>query len=190
MTLIDSYISYAPSQKPGVGCQASPDDNMAFVAAQRSRETDLIGRSTAGMVARMLHLIKVSVGVRDLAHLAALQRERAEINPPLRHWTRQTPKRAGEIIDGGSIFWVIAGIVQCRQRVLDITPDQRPDGARCVALRLDPAIVLVNGRPMRPFQGWRYLEADAAPPDAGEGASSEAELPMALRLALVELCLL
>ena len=138
----------------------------------------------------MVHLIKLSVGVRDVAHLSALQRDRAESDPPLRHRTRQMPKRVAEIIADGSIFWVIGGIVQCRQRVLDITPDQRPDGTPCVALMLHPRIVLVDGRPMRAFQGWRYLNPEAAPPDLAEGAGSDAELPAALRLALVELCLL
>ena len=138
----------------------------------------------------MIHLLKLSVGVRDVAHLTALQRERVETDPPLRHRTRQMPKRADEIIDGGSIFWVIAGMVQCRQRIIDIVPDRRSDGTPCVALVLDPAIVLVDGRPVRPFQGWRYLNADVAPPDIAEGSGSDTQLPIALRLALVELCLL
>jgi hypothetical protein len=138
----------------------------------------------------MLHLIKLSVGVSDVAHLSALQRERAESDPPLCHRTRQTPKRAADIVDGGSIFWVIGGRVQCRQRIFDITPDQRPDGSPCVALGLDPRLVLGDGRAVRPFQGWRYLDADAAPRDLLEGGGSNGQLPAALRLALTELCLL
>ena len=100
------------------------------------------------------------------------------------------PKRAADIIDGGSIFWVVTGMIQCRQRILDITPDQRSDGTPCVSLVLDPAIVLVDVRPVRPFQGWRYLDREAAPADIAEGASLNAQLPVALRLALAELCLL
>jgi hypothetical protein len=138
----------------------------------------------------MLHLLKLSVGVTDVAHLAALQRERAETDPPLRHRTRQMPKRAADLLDGGSIFWVIARRVQCRQRILDITPDRRLDGSPCVALILDPEIVLVDGRAVRPFQGWRYLDRDAAPCDIAEGTDTGAQLPIALRLALTELCLL
>jgi hypothetical protein len=138
----------------------------------------------------MIHLLKLSVGVRDAEHLIALQRDRAAIDPPLRHRTRQMPKRAPEIIGGGSIFWVIAGIIQCRQRILDIRPDQRPDGSACVALILDPAIIMVDGRPVRPFQGWRYLGQEAAPPDIVEATGSDVSLPHALRLALAELCLL
>ncbi len=111
-------------------------------------------------------------------------------DPPLRHRTRQMPKRAADIIESGSIYWVIAGMIQCRQRILDLTPDQRPDGTPCAALILDPVIVPVEPRPVRPFQGWRYLKPDAAPADLRQGAGAEAELPTALRLALAELCLL
>jgi hypothetical protein len=138
----------------------------------------------------MVHLLKLAVGAPDVAHLSEFQRARAETDPPLRHRTRQMPKRAEDIIDCGSIFWVIAGMIQCRQRILDIRPDQRPDGTPCVALVLDPAIVLVEPRPVRPFQGWRYLNLDAAPPDILEGSGSHAQMPTALRLALAELCLL
>jgi hypothetical protein len=138
----------------------------------------------------MVHLIKLAVGVQDVAHLSDLQRVRGETDPPLRHRTRQMPKRAAEIIGEGSIFWVIAGMIQCRQRILDITPDRRPDGTPCVALVLDPALVLVEARPLRPFQGWRYLNPDSAPPDIREGSGPHTELPLTLRLALTELCLL
>jgi hypothetical protein len=138
----------------------------------------------------MVHLLKLAVGAPDVAHLSEFQRARAETDPPLRHRTRQMPKRAEDIIDGGSIFWVIAGMIQCRQRILAIRPDQRPDGTPCVALVLDPSIVLVEPRPVRPFQGWRYLNLDAAPPDTLERSGSHAQMPTALRLALAELCLL
>jgi hypothetical protein len=138
----------------------------------------------------MVHLLKLSVGVRDIEHLSALQRDRAETDPPLRHTTRQMPKRAAEITDGGSIFWVIAGMIQCRQMVLDIVPNRRPDGTPCVALMLDPTVVLVDPRPVRAFQGWRYLSRDAAPRDLSQASAAEAHLPAALRLALAELCLL
>ncbi len=138
----------------------------------------------------MVHLLKLSVGIRDVAHLRAVQRERAAVDPPLRNRTRQMPKRAAEIIDGGSIFWVIAGVVQCRQRILDITEDTKLDGTSCAALMLDPSVTLVEARPVRPFQGWRYLDRPAAPPDIVEGAGHGPGLPQALRLALTELCLL
>jgi hypothetical protein len=142
----------------------------------------------------MVHLLKLSVGIRDMEHLREVQRVRAETEPPLRHRTRQMPKRAAEIIKDGSIFWVITGMIQCRQRIVDIRPDSRPDGTRCAALILDPAVVPVELRPVKPFQGWRYLNRNEAPADLGRdlgrGDGSNPAMPPGLRLALTELCLL
>jgi hypothetical protein len=138
----------------------------------------------------MLHLIKLSVGIRDVEHLREVQAARLIADPPLLHRTRQWPKRAAEILDGGSIFWVVAGQLQCRQAIVDIRPDRRPDGSACAALVLDQALVLVEPRPTKPFQGWRYLKPDVAPADFVEGSNAAGDLPSGLRLALRELCLL
>ena len=135
--------------------------------------------SARGAQARlMLHLMKLSVGSPDVAELRAWQVRRAADDPPLRHLTRNFPRRAAEVMQGGSMYWVVAGIVAVRQRILDIAEDARLDGSRCAALVLDCELVVVAGRPMRPFQGWRYLEPDAAPPDlATLAGGGEAGLP-------------
>ena len=105
------------------------------------------------------------------------------------HRTRSFPKRAMEICDGGSLYWVIAGAMVVRQRIADIVEDATEDGRRCAAIMLDPALVPVAGRPTRPFQGWRYLAADAAPVDLGDAAQSEG-MPEGLQLELRKLGLL
>ena len=140
----------------------------------------------------MLHLTKLAVGVHDVAHLRDLQAERAERNPPLRHRTRNFPRRAAEVIDGGSIYWVISGSMLARQRVLDVIHDQWDDGSACAGLVLHPKLVSLAGRPIKPFQGWRYLAAPDAPPDlaAMPRAGGEAALPATLRRELQALCLL
>jgi hypothetical protein len=140
----------------------------------------------------MLHLIKLSVGPRDVAHLRAIQALRATADPPLRHQTRMPPKRRAELLEGGSIYWVIGGFVQVRQRLLDIIEDRWDDGSPCAGLVLDPELVPVAARPVKPFQGWRYLEPDAAPPDvtAAVAASGAEALPPSLRAALREACLI
>jgi hypothetical protein len=138
----------------------------------------------------MVHIIKMAVGIRDIEHLREAQRQRAEVEPPLRHRTRHAPKRAEEIIEGGSIYWVVSGMIQCRQRILDILPDTRMDGSACAALMLDDALVMVDPRPARAFQCWRYLSESDAPADLARAAGTQSELPPALRLALRELCLL
>jgi hypothetical protein len=140
----------------------------------------------------MLHLTKLAVGVRDIAHLRALQTERAARETPLRHRTRNFPRRAEEVIDGGSMYWVIGGFVAARQRILGVIEDTRPDGTACAGLVLDPALVPVEGRAVKPFQGWRYLAPAEAPPDVRERRDGvgEAALPPALRRELQALCLL
>ncbi|MDE2581226.1 MAG: DUF1489 domain-containing protein [Rhodospirillales bacterium] len=140
----------------------------------------------------MLHLVKLAVGVRDLDHLRSLQAERAAKTPPLRHRTRNFPRRAAEITDGGSIYWVISGFLAARQPILDIIDDHWEDGSACAALILDRQLVPLAGRPMKPFQGWRYLSPAEAPPDLAVAmpTPSEASLPPALRQELQALCLL
>jgi hypothetical protein len=113
----------------------------------------------------VLHLIKLCVGVTDIPHLAALQAARLAAGQGLRHRTRNFPRRAAEILDGGSMYWIIAGVLSVRQRITDIVDDHRDDGSRCAALLLDPQLVPLAGRRTKPFQGWRYLAAADAPPD-------------------------
>ena len=140
----------------------------------------------------MLHLMKLAVGIRDLAHLQAVQAARLATDPPLRHRTRNHPRRAAELLDGGSIYWVISGTLLARQRITDIDPAEWDDGRACAALILDPHLVTLAGRPTRAFQGWRYLEAAAAPPDfaAISGAQGAEDLPEAMRRELIALGLL
>ncbi len=140
----------------------------------------------------MLHLTKLAVGVRDIAHLAQLQAQRMQHDPPLRHRTRNFPRRAAEILDGGSIYWVIAGATLVRQRILDIRHDAWDDGSACAGIVLDPTLVPVAGRLTKPFQGWRYLAPEAAPADLGAQAEAAGadELPPAMRRELQALGLL
>jgi hypothetical protein len=140
----------------------------------------------------MLHVTKLAVGVRDIDHLREWQATRLRDNPPLRHRTRNFPRRRSEVIDGGSMYWVIGGTTLVRQPILDIIEDQRDDGTACTSFLLDPALVLLVGRPTRAFQGWRYLDPDDAPPDmSAMGAIVGLEsLPAALRHELRALCLL
>lgn len=136
----------------------------------------------------MLHLIKLSVGSKDVASLQAWQAERAVTHPPLRHRTRNRPRRRDDILDGGSIYWVIAGFIQARQRIADIIEDTMEDGTACAGIVLDPVLVPVAARGMKAFQGWRYLEPEAAPPDLADHSMAPGieALPAHLRAALRE----
>ncbi len=140
----------------------------------------------------MLHMLKLSVGVKEVAQLRAIHTLRAAADPPLRHQTRMMPKRRDEILDGGSIFWVIGGFVQVRQRLLDIIEDRWDDGTPCAGLVLDPVLVPVEARPVKAFQGWRYLDAASAPPDvaAMRQAAGAQAMPEAMLRELRALCLI
>lgn len=139
----------------------------------------------------MINLVKLAVGVRDVGHLAEIQRRRAAADPPLRHQTRNAPRRAAELTAGGSLYWVVGGAILVRQLVRDVTEDRWDDGTPCAGLVLDPELVRVEARPMKPFQGWRYLTPGDAPADlAAATASGIDELPAALRRDLRLLALL
>ena len=135
-----------------------------------------------------LHLIKLSVGTASLDELRRWQESRAA-DAPLRHRTRNFPRRAQEILDGGSIYWVINRLVTARQPVLDIVPGTREDGTRCTDLVLGPVLVPVQPSLKKPFQGWRYLPHEDAPRDVARG-EVDAALPEALRRELATLALI
>ena len=141
-------------------------------------------------VRHVLHLIKLSVGSQSLDDLRRWQARHGAAHPPLHHRTRNFPRRAKEILDGGSIFWVINRMATARQRILDIVEATRDDGTRCTDLVLDPLLVPVHGRFVKPFQGWRYLDPKDAPMDATTFAPDADTLPEALRRDLTALCLL
>jgi hypothetical protein len=145
-----------------------------------------------------LHLIKLCVGADSIEDLAAWQSERlkqrrkdGEKKPRLFHRTFQTPKRRAELLAGGSLYWVIKGIVQVRQRLLEITEGTKDDGTPCCVLILSNELVPVRPVPRRAFQGWRYLDAGQAPEDLGRGrASGVVAMPPKLRKELAALGLL
>ncbi|RDW13473.1 DUF1489 family protein [Paracoccus thiocyanatus] len=133
-----------------------------------------------------LNLMKLCVGCDDPAELGAWQKHRFG-GGPARHVTRMWPKRMAELLDGGSIYWVFKGVMQARQRILDLHEVQGEDGIRRCALMLDPALVRVAAVPRRPFQGWRYLPGSEAPPDLPAGRGDEPSLPPEIARALAEM---
>lgn len=144
-----------------------------------------------------LHLVKLCVGAESIEDLARWQAARLAAaragSRPVRlvHTTFQTPRRQDALLDGGSIFWVIKGMIQVRQRLIGFDEGHKEDGKPCCLLVLDPELVPVMVKPRRPFQGWRYLDADDAPADLGIGGGIEAgDMPAKMRRELLELGLL
>ena len=143
-----------------------------------------------------LNLIKLCVGCDSVRELAAWissklkDKRKRGLRREHVHTTRMVPKRAAELIDGGSLYWVIRGEVLCRQRLRDVRPFTDRDGIGRCRLILEPKLVLTEPRAYRAFQGWRYLSAGDAPKDLDRAALGSADLPADLRRELRQLGLL
>jgi hypothetical protein len=143
-----------------------------------------------------VHLIKLCVGCDTVEALAIWQAKRlkhlkrARKTPELCHRTLQTPRRRDEVLDGGSLYWVIKGFVLVRQRVLDLRPDAKDHGTACCGIVLDKELVATRAHPRRAFQGWRYLEVADAPKDAGVVDATDDDMPRGMREELRELRLI
>ena len=140
-----------------------------------------------------VHLVKLCVGIDSIDELARWyasdecrkSRKRKGLKAPNEHshWTRMKPKRVEEVLDGGSLYWVIRGRICVRHRILRLDDVQDQKGNGYCAIVYDPTLTLTETRPRRAFQGWRYLEEEDAPPDLGDqraalrAARAEADLP-------------
>ncbi|HVL42206.1 MAG TPA: DUF1489 domain-containing protein [Brevundimonas sp.] len=124
-----------------------------------------------------LHMIKLCVGV---AKVETLER-RAAKGEWLTVNTRMTPKRAAELEDGGSLFWVMKGSVTCRMPILDITTRGEGKTSHCL-IKLSPEVIRTAPQARRPFQGWRYLEPKDAPMDLSILDAGEVPEELAVRL--------
>jgi hypothetical protein len=142
------------------------------------------------MAATTLHLLKLCVGADRVQDLVDWQvGQQADSRVAGREWTqfhvtRMWPRRADELLAGGSLYWVFKGLVLARQRILGLEPRRGADGIDRCAIRLDTAVVRTAPQPRRPFQGWRYLRPQDAPPDLA--ASPAADLPPALVVELAQ----
>jgi hypothetical protein len=141
-----------------------------------------------------LHLIKLCVGCDSVKELEAWIKARLKARKTRArehiHTTRMAPKRAYEMLDGGSLYWVIRGQVMCREKLIAVRPFVDKDGIGRCRLVLQPKVILVTPRPYRAFQGWRYLTAADAPPDLDRAAPGAADMPETLRRELRDLGLL
>ncbi len=143
-----------------------------------------------------LHLLKLCVGADSIEDLQSWVEERVAERlrrgapPQSLHVTRMTPKRSDDLLAGGSLYWVIRGQIAVRQALNAIEPFRDADGVGRCRLWLAPALTRVFPRPMRAFQGWRYLAGEDAPPDISGDNYGVAAMPDAMRRALSGLGLL
>ena len=132
-----------------------------------------------------LNMVKLCVGAEEIGDLEAWQKRVMRTRKQPVHQTRMVPKRIDELLDGGSIYWVIKGIIQVRQPFADIRVIEDRNGRKACELVLDPKLTLVEPTPKRPFQGWRYLKPDEAPLDIRRDSKAD-EIPPALHAKLKE----
>jgi hypothetical protein len=148
-----------------------------------------VGKSVSN---KFVNLIKLSVGTENVEQLDAWQRHRASLSADgmYFHTTRMWPKREAELLNGGSIYWVIKGEIAARQRIIRLDEKFGEDGIRRCGIVLDLEITQTVNALKRPFQGWRYLTAEDAPADLPRGREKEEPLPVELSRALADIGLL
>lgn len=140
------------------------------------------------MISVMINLLKLCVGADSVDDLLDWQRQQRPHWPDGKaiHVTRMWPKREAEVLEG-SLYWVIKGVILCRQRILDLQEVNLGDGIPRCALVLDQEVIRTEAAPRRPFQGWRYLDPKESPRDLPKGRAKDDPLPPKLAQALAEL---
>ena len=137
-----------------------------------------------------MNILKLCVGVESVEDLAAwIKRKRALTGDDMEHAhvTRMWPKQEAAILNGGSLYWVIKGQIQCRQKILRLDEVIGQDGIRRCAIVMEPELIRTTTAPRRPFQGWRYLKPEDAPTDLPKGRETEQTLPRDLAIALADI---
>lgn len=136
----------------------------------------------------IVNIVKLCVGAESIEDLVRWQEQNAPRWPEgqAAHVTRMWPKREAEVLEG-SLYWVIKGVILCRQKLIGLEKVEGADGISRCALMLDREIIRTEAMPRRPFQGWRYLDPADAPKDLAQGREREEQLPPALERALAEI---
>lgn len=138
---------------------------------------------------KTVHLMKLSVGTESIEQMMEWQRHRSKqvVDGQYYHQTRMWPKREAELLNGGSIYWVIKGEISARQRIIRLDEKIGNDGIRRCGIVLDHEVIATATALRRPFQGWRYLSIEDAPADLSQGRSKDDALPVELNRALAEI---
>ena len=140
-------------------------------------------------MAGVVHLLKLCVGADSVEDLVEWHRTHPSPFPTgeRRHVTRMWPKRATELLAGGSLYWVVKGVILCRQRIVRLDAVDRGDGIRRCGIIMDPEVVRTEAAARRPFQGWRYLAPGDVPRDLPKVRATDTALPEEMALALAEI---
>jgi len=123
-------------------------------------------------------MVKLCVGIDSVDQL--IQHRSASQSTETVHVTRMWPKRETELLNGGSLYWVIRGIISARQRILRLDESIGSDGIRRCAIHMDSTLHRTEAAVRRPFQGWRYLTPADAPRDLARARKNDDVLPPGL----------
>ncbi|MGB3315869.1 MAG: DUF1489 domain-containing protein [Albidovulum sp.] len=140
-------------------------------------------------MAGFVNLLKLCVGADSVDDLLEWHRIHPSPYPSgeRRHTTRMWPKREAELLAGGSLYWVVKGVILCRQRIVRLEEITGADGIRRCGIVMDPEVIRTEAAMRRPFQGWRYLAPKDSPPDLPKGRAKDTALPEDMALALAEI---
>ena len=137
-----------------------------------------------------LHLIKLCVGVGEIEELRQWVAQALKAGAVDDHVTRMFPKKREEILAGGSLYWVMRGMIMCRQPIADLQEVVDAEGIHRCRIVFEPKVIAVRPTPRRAFQGWRYLGSEDAPSDLKTGQALDDAMPEAMRRQLASLALI
>jgi len=139
-----------------------------------------------------MHLQKLSVGsvsidsLQDWQNTMVARRKARGLSACHEHVTRMFPKQKEALLDGGSLYWVIKGMIVCRNKIIALEETRNGQGLKACSILMDPELIAVEPVPRRAFQGWRYLKPEDAPRDLSALGGAE-DLPPHIRNKLVEI---
>lgn len=133
------------------------------------------------------NLKKIAVGIDSIDRLHIRQQMIKSSYGKIIHTTRNMPKQKDDLIDNGSMFWIIKRNILVRQKILNIETVIRDDGSKGCEIELDEDLIKVIPTPMKPFQGWRYYMASDIPPDLNVSNIESEDLPENINSELIKL---
>lgn len=137
-----------------------------------------------------VHLLKIAVGIDSIEHFHERMKVRRKAGKTFTHYTRHMPKRAEEVLAGGSLYWIVKGYIAVRCPIVRLEEAVLENKGPHCGIVMKTQLIPVLPLPRRPHQGWRYLEAEDAPPDVAAAGKGAAELPPKLLAELRDLGLL
>jgi hypothetical protein len=136
-------------------------------------------------MSKHIHIVKLCVGIESYEDLE--QRLTMRGGQTSGHVTRMRPKQEEALLNGGSLYWVIKGVIQARQEIKALEEVIGEDGIKRCRIVLAKPLIRTQNAARRAFQGWRYLKPEDAPADMPKGRKNEEELPPELAQSLADL---